>query len=167
MTRDAENGKSQQSGASTAACGHDQAQLVTSDEGTSYCPACEDEARATPKAQSGYWRPASDAAFVRCSDCAWDICDQAQSCRKLSAAKSRLLPSECPNCGRLHEGANFRTDPGPVQKHLAALAEASMKLVEAYNELGYATWEDDNVNGILIEIEEAGLLTFKVVVEHG
>ena len=47
---------------SDAACGHDPAQFVTSDEGTSYCPACEDEARATPKAQSGYWRPASDAA---------------------------------------------------------------------------------------------------------
>ena len=29
----------------TAACGHDPAQFVTADEGTSYCPACEDEAR--------------------------------------------------------------------------------------------------------------------------
>ncbi|HET6916938.1 MAG TPA: hypothetical protein VFH56_12680 [Acidimicrobiales bacterium] len=28
-----------------AACGHDPAQFVTADEGTSYCPACEDEAR--------------------------------------------------------------------------------------------------------------------------
>ena len=84
-----------------------------------------------------------------------------------AASKPRLLATECPNCGRLHENENFRTDPGPVQKHLAALAEAAMKLVEAYNELGYSTWEDDNVNGILSEIEEAGLLTFKVVVGHG
>lgn len=28
-----------------AACGHDPAQFVTADEGTSYCPACEAEAR--------------------------------------------------------------------------------------------------------------------------
>ena len=28
---------------------------------------------------------------------------------------AKLLPSECPNCGRLHQGHDFNETPGPVQ----------------------------------------------------
>ena len=36
-----------------------------------------------------------------------------------------LLPSECPNCGHRHEGADFKEAPGPIQKELA---EAKVEL---------------------------------------
>jgi hypothetical protein len=80
---------------------------------------------------------------------------------------ARLLPAECPNCGHRHEGHDFRDDPGLVQKHLAALAEAAITLVEAYQEAGMSGPADDNVNSALTDIEEAGLLSFEVVVKHG
>jgi ribosomal protein S27AE len=34
-----------------------------------------------------------------------------------------LLPSECPNCGRLHAGYDFNANPGPVQAELSRLRE--------------------------------------------
>ncbi len=34
-----------------------------------------------------------------------------------------LLPQECPNCGRLHDGADFHSNPGPVQKEVERLRE--------------------------------------------
>ena len=83
------------------------------------------------------------------------------------AVTKRLISSECPNCGHLHSGHNFRTDPGPVQERLRALAVAAMALVEAYNEAEMSGPPDDNVNYELGEIESAGLLTFKVEVRHG
>lgn len=35
-----------------------------------------------------------------------------------------LLPSECPNCGRLHEGHDFNENPGPIQAEVERLREA-------------------------------------------
>lgn len=34
-----------------------------------------------------------------------------------------LLPSECPNCGRLYQGCDFNKTPGPVQIELRSLEE--------------------------------------------
>lgn len=74
-----------------------------------------------------------------------------------------MLPSECPNCGRLHEGHSFVTDPGPVQKHLRDLATAALALVGEY-ENDRSDSCSDAVNAALAEIEEAGYLRFKTVV---
>ena len=77
-----------------------------------------------------------------------------------------MLPSECPNCGRLHEGHNFINEPGPVQGHLQRLAKAAMGLVGKYEEEASDSFSDD-VNYELNEIEEAGYLKFETVVNVG
>lgn len=40
----------------------------------------------------------------------------------------KLLPSECPNCGHMHPGYDFDSDPGPVQKRNAELMQTCMML---------------------------------------
>jgi hypothetical protein len=77
-----------------------------------------------------------------------------------------MLPSECPNCGRLHEGNSFVADPGPVQKHLRALADAALRLVGEYENERSDTYSDA-VNAALTDAEEAGLLSYETVVQIG
>jgi len=72
------------------------------------------------------------------------------------------LPSECPNCGRLHVAANFVTDPGPVQRHLLALAKAALSLVGEH-EKDRSDAASDGVNAALADIEDAGLIRIEIV----
>lgn len=77
-----------------------------------------------------------------------------------------MLPSECPNCGRLHPGHNFIIEPGPVQQHLLALARAALRLVGEYEE-DRSDSHSDAVNSALSEAEDAGLIAVEAVVSTG
>jgi hypothetical protein len=59
--------------------------------------------------------------------------------------EATLLPSECPNCGRLHHGHSFVTNPGPVQavveryeNALRAIADENHPLFGIGSEMEYA-----------------------------
>jgi len=43
---------------------------------------------------------------------------------------SGLLPSECPNCGRLHQGFDFNEKPGPVQAEIQRLRDALERITQ-------------------------------------
>ena len=45
----------------------------------------------------------------------------------------KLLPSECPNCGHLHQGHDFGNDPGPLQQAIRGLMEiAEIAMPDSY-----------------------------------
>lgn len=46
-----------------------------------------------------------------------------------------LLPSECPNCGRLHKGYDFNETPGPVQQELEVAYTSCHEAEEVGDEL--------------------------------
>lgn len=77
-----------------------------------------------------------------------------------------MLPSECPNCGHLHQDANFNTCPGPAQDHLAKVARAALALLDAYEEEN-SNRISEQMHDALRDAEEAGLIHIKVVVKIG
>lgn len=75
---------------------------------------------------------------------------QASLTKKVPADRSdprKLLPSECPNCGRLHSGHDFNANPGPTQcELLAALDRAKMeKELEQDRVAALAAWADEEI----------------------
>ncbi len=52
-----------------------------------------------------------------------------------------LLPSECPNCGRLHHGYDFNETPGPVQSERDEWKQLALDMGEALRMVRNELWE--------------------------